>query len=257
MATYTPNKNIEQPAYNDPNWDVPLNDNFDIIDACFGGNVSLTSTSGTVNLVDTGAGDPNTFQCLSFTVSGVLVGNVTYNIPAGVGGQWIVYNTTTGSFSVTFTCGGVGGLVIPRGAIWTIWSNGSGFVRVTSEFPPGTVIPFYNTSVPTGWTLVTGVDNKALRVSESNGGSASGGGQTFDAAFVNNRSTNGYTLTNADLPIAGAGNFVIIDGTGTSYATGAGTVFNTSGTLRGGGQAHAHTYTLAVNYVRLLLGSKS
>lgn len=257
MSTFTTNKNLEQPAFNDPNWDVPLNDNFDIIDACFGGTVSLSATSGTVNLVDTGPSDPNTYQCLGFEVTGTLVGNVTYNLPASTGGQWIVYRNTSGAFSVTFTVGGSGGLTIPNGARWLIYSDGSAFRQISSEFGPGTILPFYNSAVPQGWTLVTGVANRALRIAETGGGTLGGGGQTFDAAFVNDRSTDLHTLTNAQLPILGAGNFVIVDGTGTEYAFGTGTVFNTSGTLRGGGQGHQHVYRLQVNYANFLMGQKS
>ena len=45
-------------------------------------------------------------------VSGAMSASVTYTIPSGVGGQWIIYNTTTdstgGPWTVTFNSGGGG-----------------------------------------------------------------------------------------------------------------------------------------------------
>lgn len=46
--------------------------------------------------------------------------------------------------------------------------------RNSFGFPSGTVSLFYRASAPTGWTAVTGQNNKMLRLVNTGGGSASG-----------------------------------------------------------------------------------
>ena len=49
MTTTTTNKNLQEPAYNDVNWNVPLNSNFTTLDQALGNVTTLTVTglSGT------------------------------------------------------------------------------------------------------------------------------------------------------------------------------------------------------------------
>lgn len=59
--------------------------------------------------------------------------------------------------------------------------------RATFSFPSGTRSVFFKSTAPTGWTIVTGQNNKALRiVSQSSGaGGSSGGSNGFTSAFTN------------------------------------------------------------------------
>lgn len=123
-SSFTTNKHIEQPANGDDvnTWDVPVNADWAIIDKALGGSTSfnVTGASGTTVLSIT------QYQPLAFLFSGVLSANLNYQIPSGVGGQWIVNNTTTGSFTVTITSGGGGvSTASPQGSIITIWSDGT------------------------------------------------------------------------------------------------------------------------------------
>jgi hypothetical protein len=105
-STYTTNKLIEKPGNGDyaNTWNVPVNADWDIIDKAFGGVTSLnvTAVSGTVTLTST------QYQALILSITGTLTANVTYEIPSGKGGQWIVANATTGAFTVTISSGGGG-----------------------------------------------------------------------------------------------------------------------------------------------------
>jgi hypothetical protein len=110
-STYTPNKNIEQPAYNDyaanpTGWTTPVNTDWSNIDLAFGGSTTLNMTglSGTVTLTSA------QYIPLSLIVTGTPTGLVTYRIPSGVGGQWIVRNTTT--YTVNFVSAAGGGTVV-------------------------------------------------------------------------------------------------------------------------------------------------
>jgi hypothetical protein len=108
-STFTTNKNIEKPAYNDyaanaTGWSGPVNSDFDVIDKSFGGTTvkNPTGVSGTVNLIASEYQSAIIVFGVSITASAVLTANVIYTIPSGVGGVWSIYNNTTGAFTVTF-----------------------------------------------------------------------------------------------------------------------------------------------------------
>lgn len=88
----TANKSLNQPTYNSyvNTWGTgPLNDNFGNIDLALGGSTLLNATGlGGTTVVLTAN------QCIPLTisVSGSPGGIVTYSVPAGIGGQWIVRN---------------------------------------------------------------------------------------------------------------------------------------------------------------------
>jgi hypothetical protein len=125
-STYTTNKVIEKPGNGDyvDTWNVPANSDFDIIDQAFGSTTSLNATSGSATLTST------QYRSLFLSISGAMSAGVTYTIPSGVGGQWIIHNTTTdssgGPWTVTIASGGGGAsLVIPRNTRIIAVSNGT------------------------------------------------------------------------------------------------------------------------------------
>ena len=149
------------------------------------------------------------------------------------------------------------------------------------EIPSGTLMLFQQTSAPTGWTKQTTHDNKALRVVSGTVGS--GGTTAFTSVFTNQTvstsisvsvsgTTGATTLSTAQMPShnhsinyqsyfgssapAGAGG----DGTAGSYSSGS----------TGGNGSHTHSFsgsgsgsgtssavTLNVQYVDLIIASKS
>ena len=135
-STFTTNKRIEQPGNNDyiNNWNVPVNSDFGFIDRAFGGTTTLTATSGSTTLTALEPDNTSTsYRSLILSSTAALTGNVTYRIPSGVGGQWIVDNRTTGSF--TFTVNSLGGgtsVVCPQNARTLIYSDGTN-VRLATD----------------------------------------------------------------------------------------------------------------------------
>jgi hypothetical protein len=109
-SSFTANKRIEKPANGDDvdTWDVPVNGNSDIIDLGFGGSVTINvvAASGTVALSAT------QYRPLFITFSGLLTANVNYQLPSGVGGNWWITNSSTGSFSITISSAGGGTTVV-------------------------------------------------------------------------------------------------------------------------------------------------
>lgn len=145
----TTNKSLDQPAANSPNWDVPLNANFGVIDAALGSTTTKNVTGvGTTPVVLTAS----EYQSMSLNFTGTLTANVTYRVPAGVGGQWIVANNTTGSFTLTIgSAGGGASMTVSQGFARTVYSDG------TNVYPADDIVGSVpNGSVPyaSGTTLV-------------------------------------------------------------------------------------------------------
>lgn len=80
-------------------WDVPENYNAAALDVVLGGTatVSVTGASGTVALT------ADKYQPMVLLFTGTLTASVTYTIPSGVGGTWVVRNSTTGSYTITLS----------------------------------------------------------------------------------------------------------------------------------------------------------
>jgi hypothetical protein len=105
-SSYTTNKRLEKPANGDyvNTWSSPVNNDWDAIDAAFGGTASINAVgaSGTVVLTFSQYRPPN------MSITGALTANVNYQIPSGVGGIWSVYNGTSGAYTITISSGGGG-----------------------------------------------------------------------------------------------------------------------------------------------------
>lgn len=125
-SSFTTNKTLEKPGNGDyvDTWNVPLNSDMDIVDQAFGGTTSLNATGGSATLT------VSQYRSLIISVSGAMSANVTYTIPSGVGGQWIIKNLTTdavgGPWTVTVASAGGGtSVVVGRGIGTAISSDGT------------------------------------------------------------------------------------------------------------------------------------
>jgi hypothetical protein len=162
--------------------------------------------------------------------------------------------------------------------------------RNVDAFPSGTKMLFQQTSAPTGWTKDTTHDNKALRVVSGTAGS--GGTRSFTAAFAS-QNVGSTSLTEANLPahthsfsattstvgdhvhglgadvqtqvIGSAGPFYTGNQINIQYGLitqtqGAGahshTVSGTTGSV-GSGTGHTHSIDMAVQYVDVIICTKS
>lgn len=124
VSTFTPNKNIEQPAHNDyvNTWDVPVNADWLAIDKAFGSSVSKNATglSGNVTLA---VAD---YTPLTIIITGLPTAAITYVVPSGVGGQWVFANATTGGFNVGIKSNAGGTtIVVPAGQNTLVSCDGS------------------------------------------------------------------------------------------------------------------------------------
>ena len=156
-SSYTTNKDIEKPGNGDyvDTWNVPLNGDMTVVDYALGTAQNFNATAGSQTL---GSYDHATkvlatysYVPLIINITGAISANVTYTIPSGVGGQWIVYNQTTdstgGPWTVTFLSGG-GGLsqTISRLSPTVIYSDGSNIRAVTQPVPGSNTQLIFNNS---------------------------------------------------------------------------------------------------------------
>ena len=93
-STFTTNKGIEKPAYQDyasdpTGWTVPVNNDWDIIDKAFGGTHTVSLTNVDVTLTAT--------QCQNARIylSGSLSGNINIFFPSTISGLFVVADATT------------------------------------------------------------------------------------------------------------------------------------------------------------------
>jgi hypothetical protein len=117
----TPNKDLNIPAHGaDPDsWDVPVNANWNAIDVAFGGVTTISVT----NVVGP---DPIVLSVSQYTPPnivfvGILSANLVYQVPAGVGGLWTIYNDTTAPFTLTLSVtGGLGNVLAQQARTLTV-----------------------------------------------------------------------------------------------------------------------------------------
>lgn len=180
VSSYTTNKNIEKPANGDYNntWSTPVNSDWDIIDRAFGGTTTLNAVaaSGTVALTTT------QYQAPIIAITGALTANINYQLPAGVGGFWFIFNNTSGSFSILFSSAGGGSTVtLAQG-------------RTTAVICDGTNVGLADTSIPSAGGSTTQVQYNL------SGQLAGSSGFVFDGTNVG----IGTTTLNANLHVANA-----------------------------------------------------
>lgn len=123
-STFTTNKSIEKPASGDYNnaWAAPVNADWDDVDAALGGVavINVTGVGGpTIALVIAQYRPPN----IEFV--GAMGADLTYDLPAGVGGVWSIRNATSGGHALSIGSVGGGSLVMPAGLRTLIVCDGA------------------------------------------------------------------------------------------------------------------------------------
>jgi len=272
-STYTSNKTIEKPANGDypDTWNVPVNADWDIIDKALGSSVSKTLSNVDVFLTLSEAQNQQIF------LTGALTANVNVVIPykngsasEAVGGTWVIYNNTTGAYSVGILTevAGSTGVFITQGKRAFVYSDGTNMnfaddVRLTAgnagvTVSGGTIsltVPVTAANGGTGQTSYTtgdvlyasgstaisklGIGTSGQVLTVSVGGiptwttPATGGGGTGTVTSVGlSMGTTGLTVTGTN-PITTTGTFTI---GGTLGVANGGTGANTlTGYVKGNG----------------------
>jgi len=262
MGYYTPADGADAGT-----WGSSLNAQFTTyVDNNFAGKTSLSVSSSNVLLTAAQARN----QMIS--VTGTLLSSVTILPDSGVlfYGFRCIENLTTGNFPLSVS-NGISGVVIPSGRRGIVWID-SVSARIVSlvgtttadPIPSGSVMLFYQTTSPSGWTQVTSLNDYALRITSGSGGTVNGSVpfstvfqvQTFTPSGTNSFAGyvspvgwgSGGDTTNGRLLVVGAG---IPAGAGS--ATQVQNVVTTSNTFTG----TAINLNLTIQYANIILASRN
>lgn len=252
-----------------------------------GGVTGNDLNTGVMGPVDTQLAGVSTFSVSSSNVSltfsdvqnciwrftGTLTASIVVSPAAGdattyLNGFYFWSNLTTGNFSITVTTAN-GSVVLPQGRQGLLFVSATAPLAPTlfaitdpagtQPIPSGTVMPFYQSAAPTGWTIVSGVNDCAFKVSTSAPGVISG--SVAYSTLFGRTSVDGYTLQIADIP-PHSHNSVALGVYNGSQPLQSGSNFSgnsafpaTSST--GGGGSHTHTIDMRVQTAAVLLASKN
>ena len=153
----TTNKGLNQPVIGSTGWGTPLNDNFGYIDDAFGGVTTINVTGVTATPV------PLTltqYQKLIIKFTGTLTANVTYQLPSGVGGKWVLRNTATGAFTITFASLGGGTSFVATPGFANAASDGTNTAGNFDAIVTGIITMWSGSigAIPSGWFLCDGTN---------------------------------------------------------------------------------------------------
>lgn len=232
-----------------------------LIDQAFGGvtSLSLASTNVALTQLQTQNG--------MIRMTGTLTANVVISPDTGVlmRGFYCFENLCTGNYTVTLSNAG-GSVVLPkarRGILWIDTTNGPRIISIVGStsadpIPVGTVMVFYQAAAPTGWTISTALNDYALKIVSSGGGTTSG---ILSYTTVFSRTlTDYYALNTNEIPSHTHG-YVTFNGFVTAAPGGTAASFcfqsqTLSSLATGGGSGHAHGIDLRVQTAACILASK-
>lgn len=182
---------INEPLNNSSGWDVPLNNNFTILDGYLTQIASVTITTSNVTL-SAPTSTPNSsalgqLQNRIINLTGALTGNRDLIIPATNQGLWTIANATTntgGPWTVTVKTNAGGtpaSVVVPQGYATTVYCDGTNVYLADNGL--------LNGNFPASFSTYSG--SNVPRVVAGTVGSAtqSPNGDTTDVYVINGLST--------------------------------------------------------------------
>jgi hypothetical protein len=118
----TTNKGLNQPVLGSTGWGTPLNENATILDLALGAFEIVAGTAGTVTLSTTQVQS----MCLKSDAL-AFTADVTFVVPSGVAGQWLVTNQSAASaFSVIVkNAASATSVSVPNGQSRLVYSDGT------------------------------------------------------------------------------------------------------------------------------------
>lgn len=214
-------------------------------------------------------------QCQAgmYRCTGTLLASVVISPDTGVlwTGIFCWENVTSGSFTVTVS-NAAGSVVLPQGRRGLMWIDTVNAPRIlaiagTSEadsLPTGSNIPFFQASVPTGWTA-RAINDYAIRIVSNAGTGGSLAGSVNFSTLFGRTATDGFTLTTNEIPshthdvkynfaadVATTGG-----GSRVTAILSTGSVTGSAGAApTGGGNSHSHGIDMRVKYADVVIGQR-
>lgn len=128
MVTYTTNKKLNKPAYGEfPNsWDVPVNEDWDIIDKALGGVATFTVGATDITLSISEAQNQRILlQGTPGVTRNIIIPFVFGSAVTAVGGMWIIDNQTNANQNIITEVSGSQGVTVTLGRRAIVYSNGT------------------------------------------------------------------------------------------------------------------------------------
>ena len=153
----TTNKVLNQPVIGSTGWGTPLNDNFGYIDGAFGSVTNINVTGVTATPVVLSAAQ---YRNLIIKFSGTLTANVTYQLPSGIGGKWVLKNSATGAFTITLASLGGGTSFVATPGFANAVSDGVNTAGNFDSIAAGIITMWSGAigAIPSGWFLCDGTN---------------------------------------------------------------------------------------------------
>jgi hypothetical protein len=132
-STFTSSLGLELQATgeNQNTWGIRNSSNFTLIDQAVAGQLTL-SVAGNTAVTLTAAQSAYHFQ----KYTGVLTGSITVFVP-NVQANWVIWNATTGAFTLTVNIASGVGTVIPQGQVMTVTADGTNVFQTDSTIQSG------------------------------------------------------------------------------------------------------------------------
>lgn len=230
---------------------------FQLLDQALGSTTTLSLSSSNVVLTQVEA------QSGMLRCTGTLTASVDISTLATYWtGVYCWENITTGNFSVTVTNAG-GSVALPqgrRGLMWIDAVNGPRVIAIAGAstadaVPAGSVVPFYNSSTPAGYTIVA-LNDYGIQI-VSSGGGATTGSVAYSTLFART-ATDSHTLTTAQIP---SHSHSVPNVLSTTLNFGGNTAAYISGStttgLTGGGDGHTHDLDMRVQTAKVILATRN
>lgn len=144
------------------------------VDDNLAGITALSLSSSNVTLSSSQA------RMCMLRMTGTITANLT--ITNANNGVYLAENVTSGNFTINVSDGVNPTLLLPQGRRFIVYrdaANGPRIVSLTSAatpevIPSGTPMLFYQAAAPTGWTIYSALNDYALSIVSSGGGTTSG-----------------------------------------------------------------------------------
>lgn len=191
---------------------VTYNIAVDNLDRAVAGNLSLSvAGSSDVTLTNQASGTPGT-QALNqtYTFTGVLTGNINVKFPAtgGSARQFVVFNNTTGAFTLTVktTAGGSTGIAVTQGKKRLLWTDGTNVYDSITEGGGSITGAASDLSNLTGPTAI----NTGLILGTDDGGALGSASKKWSDLFL--ASGGAVDFNNGDVTVTHSSNKITVAG---------------------------------------------
>ena len=143
------------PGLHNNNWGALTNTNLQTLENASAGVLAVSTTGGNTNLTQAQA----TYSAINIT--GSLTSNATITFPAYPQRAYVIFNNTTGSYSVTLKATGGGSTLVLTAGQSFVFADGVNVVGAIQQseppLPVGTIINYAGATAPTSkWSLCTG-----------------------------------------------------------------------------------------------------